>query len=221
MSYLLIIIFIHNIFPTIVNKMIKNNFTKIVETPILKIKINVTNKQQYILMMEAIASTSFKGIKYIFPAIFSAVLFILTWSLAYNTTLGQIVMITSITIFVISTIMRIKLSLERLSFIKSIPKKAEKLQYPTSFKYQFYKDGIYTKNQDLVGFFNYNSFQSICVYEKGIQFLFRFKNSSIGSQLYATYKVGSFWMPLSNLEEKEVEEVIMLMKELKEVNIHQ
>lgn len=198
----------------------KNNFSEIAEIPLLETQINVTNKEQYILMMEAIALTSFKKSKYIFPAIFFAILFMLTWNLAYNTTLGQIVMTVSIAVFVISTVMSIKFLLERLSFIKSIPKKAKKLQYPTSFVYQFYKDGIYTKNVDLESFFNYNSFQSIGVYKEGIQFLFRFKNSSIGSKLYTTYKVGSFWMPFSSLGEKEVQEVIVFIKELKEVHIH-
>ena len=198
----------------------KINFSEIVETPLLKTQINVTDKEQFILMMETIAHTSFKRNKYIFPAIFFAMLCILTWSLAYNTTFGQIVMIISITMFVISTIIGIKYLLERHSFVKSIPEKAKKLQYPTSFVYQFYKDGIYTKNVDVEGFFNYDSFQSITVYKEGIQFLFRFKNSSIGSQLYTTYKVGSFWIPLSSLEQKEVQEVIVFMKELKEVHIH-
>ena len=202
-------------------KIIKAYSSQIAETPLLTTKINVINKEQYVLMMEAITPKSFNIIKYIFPAIFFFILFILTWSLAYSNAFGQIVMIISIAMFTITIAMSAKCLLERLSFIKSIPKKAEKLKCPTSFVYQFYEDRMYTKNQDLEGFFDYSSFQSIGVYKEGIQFVFRYKNSSIGSQLYTTYNVSSFWMPLSSFEEKEIQEVFAFIKGLKEAHLCQ
>ncbi|MDQ8010888.1 MAG: hypothetical protein REI96_00460 [Flavobacterium nitrogenifigens] len=192
-----------------------NNLSETNEALLWETKIDVNNKKQYILMMEALASTLFTGTKGIFAAILLFIVFILTWKLAYHTTWGQITLIISFIAFSITAVMSVNFALGRLSFIKSIPKTAERLQYPVSFIYQFYKSGIYTKNQDLEGFFNYNSFHSIGVSEKGIQFLFQFKNSTIGSQLHKKYKVSSFWMPTSTLEEKEQQQLIAFMTELK------
>jgi hypothetical protein len=198
----------------------KDNFSEIVEVPLLEAKINIINKEQYLLIMKSICRSLFKRVKSIFIAIVFFIIFLLTWKLAHNTVLGQIVIAISITIFIITTVISIKSLLICVAFSRFIPEKAEELQFPTSFVYRFYKDGIYTKNQELEGFFNYDSFELIGVYEEGIQFLFRLKNSSIGAQLYKTYKADSFWMPVSSLEKKEAQEVIAFVKELKEAHIY-
>ncbi|KUJ59760.1 hypothetical protein AR687_21380 [Flavobacteriaceae bacterium CRH] len=198
----------------------EHKFSEIVKVPLLETKVNIINKEQYILIMKAIVRSLFKRVKSIFIAIVFFIIFLLTWKLASNTHLRQIIMTISIIIFIITTVISIKSLLRSLAFDRFISEKAQKLQYPTLFVYRFYKDGIYTKNQELEGFFNYNSFQSIGVYEEGIQFLFRFKNSSIGWQLYKTYQADSFWMPISSLEKKEAQEVIAFVKKLKEAHVY-
>ncbi len=166
-------------------------------------------------MAKGIISSLLTGKKTLLTALVSFIALLLVWIFAYHTTWGQLSLIALFIYFLFSISAGIKNLLGFWSDKRRLLNAADKIKYPDTFIYQFYRNGFYTKNQDLEDSFTYNSFQLIQISETGIQFVFCPKSTKIGFVINKKYKIFSFFMPFSTLNDGDKLHIIDLMKEMK------